>query len=434
MTSPPRSYPAALALVPTAAPVDADVQLPGSKSYTNRALLLAALAEGPSTLRSALFSDDTHYMAAALLAVGIEVTAEEAEETFRVLGEGGRIPAARAELFVGNSGTSARFLTAAVALGHGTYVIDGVERMRARPIAPLLAALTQLGVGARALHDNGCPPVEVRSTGLRGGTARMRGDTSSQYVSALLMVGPLTPQGLTLEVEGDLVSKPYIDLTADSMRAFGASMTNEGYRRFRVPGGQRYQGRDYIVEPDASAASYFFALAAATGGRVRVAHLGAGSAQGDVAFVDALEQMGCEVSRGEASIEVRGPERLRGIDVDMNAISDTVPTLAAIAPLAEGPVAIRRVGHIRHKETDRIAAVVAELRKLGVRVDEEPDGLVIHPGPTRPARIETYDDHRMAMSFAILGSVVPGVTVANPACVAKTFPAFFDTLQRALGR
>ncbi len=428
-----RTYPEAIEIRPVNAPVDAEVTLPGSKSYTNRALLLAAIADGTSTIREALFSDDTHYMAASLRDLGIAIQADEATRSFTVEGTGGKIPSSNAELFTGNSGTTARFLTAFLALGHGEFIVDGNERMRERPINPLIDALRQLGVDAESIRGTGCPPVRVRANGLPGGRVRLPGDRSSQYFSALLMIGPVSEQGIVIDVEGDLVSKPYIDLTADSMRAFGATMTNDSYRRFIVPGGQRYHALDYQVEPDASAASYFFALAAVTGGRVRVRNLGANSAQGDARFVDVLEQMGCAVTRGETFIEVHGPASLRGIDVDMNGISDTVQTLAAIAPLATGPVVIRNVGHIRHKETDRIAALVTELRRLGVDVYECPDGLVVRPSKVQPGHVQTYDDHRMAMSFAILGCVVPGIVIENPACVAKTFPDFFDRLGSVVG-
>lgn len=427
-------YPPAITLEPAAGPVEAEVTLPGSKSYTNRALVLAALADGVSTLRAALFSEDTAVMAESLRRLGISVAEDSEALTFTVEGKGGIIPADRAELFVGNSGTTARFLTAMLALGQGEYLLDGVPRMRQRPIQPLLDALRQLGVDAASVTGSGCPPVRVRASGLAGGKVRLPGNLSSQYLSALLMVGPCTRLGLEIEIQGDLVSKPYVDLTVQAMQAFGAAVGCEGYRRFVVPGGQRYRARDYTVEPDASAASYFFALAAATGGRVRVRNLGARSAQGDVRFVDVLERMGCRVLREPDSITVQGPPSLRGIEVDMNAISDTVQTLAAIAPLASGPVVIRNVAHIRHKETDRIHALATELRRLGVVVDEFPDGLAIYPSLVRPGTVQTYDDHRMAMSFAVLGCRVPGITIENPGCVAKTFPDFFQRLAAALGR
>ncbi len=431
MTPVEHRYPDVLEIEPVTSSVDAVVELPGSKSYTNRALILAAMADGQSEIRSALFSDDTHYMAESLRRLGIAVHEDPSTVTFVVDGSGGSIPARSAELFVGNSGTTARFITAFLALGHGEYVVDGVERMRQRPLAPLIDALSQLGVDVQSLGATGCPPIRLRATGLRGGAVRLAGNTSSQYFSALLMVGPLTRDGLTIDVIGDLVSKPYIDLTAATMRAFGAEMHNDQYQRFRVPGGQRYRPTAYRVEPDASGASYFFALAAATGGRVRVPNLGTRSVQGDVHFVDILEQMGCRVTWESEAIEVRGPARLHGVDVDMVAISDTVQTLAAIAPLADSPVTIRNVAHIRHKETDRVAALATELRRLGVVVTEREDGLTIQPSEVSPAIVETYDDHRMAMSFAILGCAVPGIAIRDPGCVAKTFPDFFERLQIA---
>jgi 3-phosphoshikimate 1-carboxyvinyltransferase len=416
----------ALAIRPAAGPVDATVVLPGSKSYTNRALIIAAMAHGPSLLRQALFSDDTDYMAGALQALGIQVQANADRQEFRVQGGGGAIPVAEAELFVGNAGTAARFLTSFVALGHGQYVIDGVPRMRQRPIQPLLAALQQLGVDAASVAGDGCPPVRVRSNGLAGGRASMRGDISSQYFSSVLMVAPLSQLGVELEVEGDLVSKPYIAMTASTMAAFGATMHNHGYRRFSVPGGQRYTGRTYDIEPDASGASYFFAAAAVTGGRVRVQHLGRDSGQGDLRFVDVLERMGCTVTRAAEYTEVAGPAQLRGVDADMGDISDTAQTLAAIAPFADGPVTLRGVAHIRNKETDRVSAVATELRRMGVTVDERPDSLTVHPATPHAADIETYDDHRMAMSFAVAGLRQAGLRIKDPGCVSKTFPDFWD--------
>lgn len=434
MRSLSRRYPERLPIRPAERPVDAVVVLPGSKSLTNRALVLAALADGSSTLEGALLSEDSAVMVESLRRLGIPVEVDEGNERFVVHGRGGRVPASRAELFVGNSGTTARFLTALLALGHGEYVLDGVPRMRERPIQPLLDALQQLGVDAISLQGTGCPPIRVRARGLAGGTLRLRGDLSSQYLSALLMVAPCTERGLEIELETPLVSVPYVEMTLAIMAEFGATATHEAFRVFRVPGGQRYRARTYRIEPDASGASYFFALAAATGGRVRVPHLSLNSRQGDVHFVDLLERMGCQVIREPDAITVIGQHPLRGIDADMNAISDTVPTLAALAPLADGPVVIRNVEHIRYKETDRIAAVATELRRLGQVVEEFPDGLAITPQPVRPAVIETYADHRIAMSFAILGCAVPGIVIADPGCVAKTFPDFFDRLDAALGR
>jgi 3-phosphoshikimate 1-carboxyvinyltransferase len=418
-----------LPIQPLTAPVDAEVRVPGSKSLTNRALLIAAMAEGRSVLRGALFSDDTELMAGALNQLGLLVEPDPPVDTFTVWGNDGEIPAREASLSAGNAGTAMRFLTAYVSLGHGRYRLDGVERMRQRPIQPLLDGLTALGVRAVSERANGCPPVIVEADGLPGGPVRMRGDLSSQYFSALLLVGPLTAHGIEIETEGELVSRPYIDLTAGVMARFGATMRHEAYRRMIVPGGQRYRAIDYEVEPDASNASYFFAAAAITGGRVRVRHLGRDSAQGDIRFLDVLEAMGCTVTAVEDGVEVRGPERLRGLEVDMSAISDMAQTLAAIAPFAAEPVTIRNIAHTRLQECDRIHAMASELDRMGVRVEEFPDGLRIHPGRPQPAVIETYDDHRMAMSFALAGLVVPGIRIRNPRCVRKTFPDYFAQLE-----
>jgi len=416
---------------PLVRPVDAVVEVPGSKSYTNRALLIAALADGRSTLRGALFSEDTERMADSLRRLGLRVEEDPADARYDVWGTGGRIPAASAELFVGNSGTTVRFLTAMLGLGHGRYLVDGVERMRQRPIQPLLDALQALGVRAVSTAGTGCPPVVVEADGMAGGEVSMPGDKSSQYFSALLMVGPLTRDGLTLHVEREMVSKPYIDLTANIMAAFGATMERDAdYRTLRVPGGQRYAPREYFVEPDASNASYFFGAAAITGGRVRVRNLGTGSAQGDLRLLDALEQMGCEVTRGVDEIEVKGPERLRGIQVDANAYSDMAQTLFAIAPFAEGPTEVRNISHTRVQECDRLSASAAELQRLGQEVEEYPDGLRVTPRPVTPAVVQTYHDHRMAMAFALVGLRAPGVSIADPGCTAKTFPDYWQRLER----
>lgn len=400
---------------------------PGSKSYTNRALVLAALAGGRSTIEGALFSDDTLHMARSLSALGIRVDSDEMQERFEVEGCAGKPTVAHASVFVGNSGTTARFLTPVMALGTGVYELDGDEAMAKRPIQPLLDALVGLGVHATSVRGNGCPPVRVESSGLEGGTVRMAGGISSQYFSALLMVAPCTRRGLVLEVDGDLVSKPYIEVTAQAMAAFGAVLRNDRFTRFEVVPGA-YRATTYRVEPDASAASYFFAAAAVTRGRVVVRGLGANSLQGDLGFVRLLERMGCRVRQTDTETEVTGPERLAGIEVDMSNLSDTAQTLAAIAPFADSPTRVTGIGFIRRKETNRVAAVVTELRRLGIRANEEDDGFVVHPGMPRPADIETYDDHRMAMSFAIAGLVARGIRILNPSCVSKTFPRFFDEL------
>jgi 3-phosphoshikimate 1-carboxyvinyltransferase len=428
---------AAMRIQPTGAPVDAVATIPGSKSITNRALLIAALAAGESELLGALASEDTIYMAKALEALGLRVEHDIEGERFIVRGGDGTFPASKAELFVGNSGTSMRFLTAALPLGQGTYRIDGVPRMRQRPIAPLLDALRDLGADAVSEESTGCPPVVVRAKGLPGGKISVPGDQSSQYFSALLMVAPYAKETVEIAVIGDLVSKPYMQITADVMRSFGveAVIDEQKWAWFRVERGQRYQGRSYRIEPDASNASYFFAAAAVTGGRVRVNGLGKSSTQGDLNFVRALEAMGAKVEIGDDFTEVRGPKggRLHGVDIDMNAISDTAQTLAAIAPFADGPTTIRGIGHARLKETDRVAALATELRKMGQDVDERPDGLTINPRPVQAADIATYDDHRMAMSFAIAALRAPELRILDPGCTAKTFPDFFDRLALVTG-
>lgn len=429
-------------IVPLTAPVDSEVRVPGSKSYTNRALIIAAMAEGRSTLRGALFSDDTARMADCLRRVGIRVEERPAECIFEIEGAGGRIPASSAELFVGNSGTTARFIVAFLALGkhahRGRYVVDGVPRMRLRPMEPLLDALRKLGARAFSTEGTGCPPVVVEPSDAAGGEATLDGKTSSQYFSALLMAGPITAAGVALHVRGELVSKPYIDVTADIMRAFGARMEHDSeYRTLTAPGGQGYRARDYTIEPDASNASYFLAAAAITGGRVRVPGLGRGSAQGDLRVLDAFKQMGCAVTLAEDFVEVRGPELLKGITVDANCYSDMAQTLYAIAPFAEGPTEVRNVEHSRLQECDRIAASAAELRRLGQEVEEFADGLRITPRPVVPAVVRTYNDHRMAMAFSLVGLRAPGIAIAEPGCTAKTFPDYWErleTLRKELGK
>ncbi|WP_422931025.1 3-phosphoshikimate 1-carboxyvinyltransferase [Singulisphaera sp. PoT] len=405
------------------------VRVPGSKSITNRALIIAALAQGDTLLTGALDSEDTRVMVDSLQRLGMDVVHDTAAATIKVKGCGGKIPKKEAELFVANSGTSLRFLTAMVATGQGTYKLDGTPRMRQRPVSDLLAALNGLGAEAKSDLGTGCPPVTITASCLDGGNAFVRGDVSSQFLSGLLMAVPYSRDTTTIEVQGTLVSLPYVTMTLEVMEAFGVRISNRKNRRFDIQPA-RYSGREYAVEPDASAASYFFALAAITGGSITVDGLGTKSIQGDVGFVDILEHMGCTVQREANRTTVTGG-RLRGVDVDMNAISDTVMTLAVVALFADGMTRIRNVGHIRHKETDRIAAVANELRKLGATVDEHPDGLVIFPPATlSPARIATYDDHRMAMSFALAGVKSPDVTILDPGCVGKTYPGFWDDLAK----
>ncbi len=422
----------ALEIKPVAGPVVGRIRPPGSKSLTNRALVAAALADGSSRLPGALESEDTRVMIQSLVSLGISIETGAADRALLVQGCGGRLPAASAELFVANSGTTIRFLAALVSLGHGTYRLNGSPRMRHRPMQDLLDSLAQLGVEAVSEPANGCPPLVVRAAGLPGGRATVKGDISSQFLSALLLAAPYAARPVELAVAGQLVSQPYIRMTRAVMRDFGIEIDADDRREFRIPNG-RYQGRTYTIEPDASSASYFFAAAAITGGRVTVEGLTRDSLQGDVAFSDCLEQMGCEVLRAPGEITVVG-RPLRGIDADLSSISDTVQTLAAVALFADGPTTIRNVAHIRHKETDRIGDLATELRRLGAVVEEQPDGLRITPQPLHAARIETYQDHRMAMSLALVALRVPGVVILNPDCTEKTYPDFFRDLSRLTGR
>lgn len=411
-------------------PVHGEIRPPGSKSITNRALICAALAEGKSELVGALDSDDTRVMIAGLRALGISISVDEIGETICVTGCGGFLPAQKANLFVGNSGTTIRFLTAAVTLGHGEYRLDGIQRMRERPIGDLAAALNQLGAKVICEGVGDCPPVRVVAQGLPGGVATVRGNISSQFLSGLLMAAPCAEQEVTLCVEGTLVSVPYVAMTLQVMKSFGVTaQASPDYSKIQISSPCDYQSCRYAIEPDASAASYFWAMAAITGGKVTVRGLNSESLQGDIGFVDCLRQMGCQVLYQADSITVRGGP-LVGIDVDMNAISDTVQTLAVVALFAEGTTRIRNVGHIRHKETDRIAALATELRKLGAEVQESADGLEITPGKVPPATIDTYNDHRMAMSFAIAGIKSRGIVIRDPGCTAKTYPEFFSALAR----
>ena len=417
------------AIEPVTRPFDAVVELPGSKSYTNRALLVAALAAGRSDVTQALFSDDTDRMQDSLRALGIHVEADAASHRFAVEGVDGRIPATSATLDVGGAGTAARFLTAAVAIGHGTFVVDGSPQMRTRPIQPLIDGLRELGVDIESRDGTGCPPVVVRAVGIRGGRAHVRGDISSQYFSALLLAAPYAERDVEIEVIGDLVSAPYVDMTLSTMEAFGVRAERDGYASFRVPAGQRYQGRSYAVEPDASGASYFFAAAAVTGGRVVVARLGSRSAQGDLGLLAVLERMGCEVRIETETVTVQGPAQLHGVDADFTRMGDVATTLMAIAPFANSPTTVRGIAQTHFEESDRPVAAATELARMGLRVESEWDSVTIYPGTPAPTEVQTYDDHRMAMSFAITGLRAPGISIANPECVTKTFPEFFDVLR-----
>lgn len=417
---------------PVSSPIHGAIRPPGSKSITNRALIVAALAQGTSRLEGVLDSQDTRVMLDSLARLGLSVAHDASRAAVDVTGCAGLPPAPAAELWLENSGTSIRFLTALCTLGHGRYRLDGNQRMRERPLGDLVDALAQLGAAVRCEFDNHCPPVIVWGQGLSGGTARVAGNISSQYLSALLMAAPAASRPVRLEVAGGLVSEPYVEMTIRVMNSFGVTVARPAAGVFEIAS-QSYRGASYSIEPDASAASYFFAAAAITQGRVTVCGLTRQALQGDVHFVDVLAQMGCEVEETADSLTVTG-RPLHGIDVDMNAISDTAQTLAAVAPFANGPTRIRNIAHVRHKETDRIAAVATELRKLGQQVEEFDDGLMITPAPITPALIDTYDDHRMAMSFALVGLMAPGVRIADPGCTRKTYPQFFEDLRTLCAR
>lgn len=413
-------------------PVSGAVRPPGSKSLTNRYLLCAALADGRSTLRGASLSDDALRMIDGLHRLGVRTELREDAELIAVEGCGGQIPALEANLDAGNAGTAMRFLTALACLGRGRYVLDGSPRMRERPIGPLVGALQELGAPIGYDGREGFPPLAMSANGLAGGEIAFESPPSSQYISALLMVAPYAARDVMIRINGELLSRPYVEMTIRVMRSLGVEvLTSDGFDRFIVPSTQRYRAEQITIEPDASAATYFWAAAAITGGRVAVEGLNRNSIQGDARFVDVLHKMGCTIEEAPDGVAVHGPPpgELRGVAVDLNAMPDTAQTLAVVALFADGPTRIRNVANLRIKETDRLAALESELMRLGARVDLTDDSIAIHPPQAvTPATIETYDDHRMAMSFALAGLCADGVVVKDAECVSKSFPGFFDAL------
>ena len=432
-----------MAIAPLKGPFDLEIAPPGSKSLTNRALLLAALAEGTSTLSGVLFADDTRRMIEGLQALGFRLKVDEPGGTVTVEGDRGNIPHDTAELMLGNAGTAVRFLTAALALGEGPYTVDGIPRMRERPIGQLVEPLRELGAEVDYLGEKGFPPLRIHGlepdpmAALSGGNSLALEPTlSSQFVSALLQIGPCLAGGLELKFEGPITSKPYVKMTLDLMERFGCETVREkGYRTVRVRG-RGYTAHHYAVEPDASNATYFLAAAAVTAGaRVLVPGLGSESLQGDAEFCDVLGRMGCGVVQRLHDTEMTGPAdgRLRAVEVDLNGMPDTAQTLAVVALFAEGTTIIRNVGNLRVKETDRMAALETELTKLGAMVNVSGDDLAITPpydGKLKWAAIDTYDDHRMAMSFAVAGLRWSGVKINDPDCVNKTYPGFWTDLEK----
>ncbi|MEK6795115.1 MAG: 3-phosphoshikimate 1-carboxyvinyltransferase [Spirochaetota bacterium] len=409
--------------------VDASVRIPGSKSYTNRALAIAALARGTSNLSNVLVSDDTTFMMRALEKLGLWMSFNN--DKLSVSGGDGHFPGYVGEIYVQNAGTAMRFLVSMLTLGQGTYFITGNERMMQRPIGDLVRAVKSMGVNIKA-RDNEFPPVMIEGGKLPGGKVTMRGTVSSQFISSVLLSAPYAQKPVTLAIDGDLVSRPYVDMTIDLMAQFGVTVEHDRYRSFTVPNENGYSAHDYVIEPDASNASYFFAIPAVAGGRVRVEGISAATKQGDIRFVDILEQMGCTVERGADYIEVRydRTKKLRGVDVNMADMPDVAQTLAVVALAAEGPTTVHGVENMRVKETNRIDAVANELKMIGADVTTYTDGFTVVPKENyRGIKVATYDDHRMAMAFSLAGLFIDGIEITNSQCVSKTFPDFFSVFR-----
>lgn len=409
---------------------DAVIKAPGSKSYTQRALVIASLAQGESVLIDPLIAADTMIFMEALRDMGADIAV--GPNRTRVIGTGGRIArlSPGREISLGNNGTAMRLLLSVAALGGGDYVLTGDPRLCERPVQPLIDALSQLGVQAKSLQANGCPPVLVRGSGLRGGRAVLQDIESSQYVSSLLMAAPFAQADTEIETKGGVPSRPYVGMTIQTMADFGvaARATEKGYF---VKAGQRYVARDYRVEGDASSASYFFLAAALCGGRVRVENINPATLQGDIGLLSILEQTGCRISKGDFQVDIVGGGLAGGeACFDMGDMPDVAPTVAVLAAKRPGRTIMKNIAHLRVKESDRLKALVTELRKTGVKADELPDGMAIEGGSPRGAAIETYNDHRIAMSFAVLGLAVPGMRIRNPGCVNKSFPGFWKALEK----
>jgi 3-phosphoshikimate 1-carboxyvinyltransferase len=402
------------------------ISVPGSKSYTHRMLIAAALAKGASTLKNALISEDTQFTIDALRQMGIEIKVNRTD--VRVMGQAGHLESCDEPIFLGNSGTSMRLLAATAALGKGTYTLTGTARMQMRPIKDLLSALQEMGVRVQVLNGNDCPPVEVTGGTISADKVRIKCQQSSQYLSALLLMAPCTRNGLEIRVTDGPVSRPYVDLTIELLKTFGIRFEREGYRKFKVPGEQVYRAGKYVVEADCSQAAYFWSAAAISGAKIKVAGINSDSAQGDVRFVDLLEQMGCLISRESDGIAVAGGP-LRAIEADMADMPDQVPTLAVVAAFARGISVIKNVAHLRSKESDRLTATVTELKKMGIGAACTDNGLVVWGGMPRGSVIDTYNDHRIAMSFAIAGLNVPGVCIRGEDCVGKSFPGFWRVFE-----
>ena len=408
--------------------ISGSVVLPGSKSLSNRILLLSMLAEGKTEIQNLLDGDDVRRMVEALETLGIQLEEKRAENLITVSGTSGIIPVKEATLMLGNAGTAIRPLTAVMTLGHGRFVLDGVQRMRERPIIDLVNGLSQLGANLRCINGTDCPPVEVIADGLPGGITRLSGAISSQYLTAILLAAPYADKEVQIEITDKLVSVPYVEMTLRLMQSFGVSVNHENFRLFHIPRQTYRSPGNIFVEGDASSASYFLAGAAITKGSVTVKGCGTDSLQGDARFAEVLEKMGAKVEWEPQQVKLTG-NSLNGIDVDMNKMPDAAMTLAVAALFASGPTAIRNIYNWRVKETERLQAVSTELRKLGAEVEEGYDYLVIQPPEQiRKAEIDTYDDHRMAMAFSLAACGESPMTINNPGCVSKTFPDYFEVL------
>jgi 3-phosphoshikimate 1-carboxyvinyltransferase len=407
--------------------LNATVKLPGSKSYTQRALVIAALAKGESRLRNVLLSEDTGYMMEALRLLGAEISSSGDDVIFK--GTGGNIKTPDEPIFLGNNGTALRFLTSLASLGNGRFVITGEKRLCERPVKPLLDALGTLGVTINTEEGRGFPPITIDARGMEGGTVVFENVESSQYISSLLISAPYAAGDVAIELWGRTVSGPYIDMTLEAMRHFGVEVLREEKHDYVIKRGQRYAGRSYLVEGDASTASYFMLAAALCRGRVKILNINPQSLQGDIHLLKVMEDLCCRVVRGEDWVEITG-ETLRPGDytIDMGDMPDMAPTMAVLAAFREGRTQITNVAHLRIKESNRIAALVSEINRIGAAAEETADGLVITGGRPHGAEIETYNDHRIAMAFAIAGLVTPGMKITNPQCVKKSFPAFWDEL------
>ncbi|MGE5473318.1 MAG: 3-phosphoshikimate 1-carboxyvinyltransferase [Ignavibacteriales bacterium] len=408
------------------------VNVPGSKSITNRALIIGALAGRGTILKNFLYSDDTLYMLDALRGLGYYI--KDDKETRIVNVENTAQVPLNGSCFIGNSGTAMRFLASFCAVKGGEVELTCIDRMKERPVGELVEALKKLGAQADYIDKNGFPPIKIKSTGLKGGKVCLRGDISSQFITSMLLSAPYAEKDVDIEIAGELVSKPYVDITVQIMKNFKVDVCNQNYQYFHIKAGQSYTPREYMIESDCSSASYFFAAAAIANGEITVENINPNSLQGDIKFVDILEEMGAKVERGSDYIKVIGNGNLKGIAVDMNHMSDVAQTLAVVALFAEGPTEIKNVYNMRLKETDRLKALTKELVKLGAGVEEKDDGIIIYPSSLySAAEIETYDDHRMAMSFALAGLKIPGIKIAKPECVSKTFPGFFKEFEKIKG-